>query len=80
MDANHADAADVAQPVSATTAADAFVQCHPCITEKLEEPKISYQMLFEIGRNLLAEFEIDRLLSAALDHLLEFTRAAKGTI
>ena len=41
---------------------------------------MQYQTLFEIGKELLTESDVDRVLTVAMDHLIEITGAERGLI
>ena len=43
------------------------------------DPSI-YRKLFEVGKNLLAESTVDKLLSVALDKTIELSQAERGMI
>lgn len=55
-------------------------RCQLCSVMDLQERAVQYQKLLAVGKELLAEPDLDRMLRLALDHLIKITGAEKGMV
>lgn len=55
-------------------------RCRACSALEPKEIGQQYERLFTIGKELLAEWDMDRLLSEAIDRLIEISSAERGMI
>lgn len=49
-------------------------------TTKITQQLVQYQNLVELGKELLADLEVDRVLKVAMDRLIEISEAERGLI